>query len=558
MTGFLLQIPIGKRVTGLNDLFIDEPSPAMKVSYNDTEFMAWGDPIEGPEFPDIINDDLTVRKLMGNVYGHYYYIWLDKRSGGITVGNSLFSILPLFYHRGNETVTISDNVFTISKHLGIDKINKRFILETCLFNYPLFNCSIYEGIDLLPVNSYIRSSDHRISIARHSETAELFGEKPVSMKAALRFMPDLFLQSVSKYLPSQHYVSALTGGFDSRTLVSAGLMYKKDFTTYAFGIDRSKDLLLSRQLSTSAGLRFKEIMLDHAYVTKESLNTGKEFIINSSGTATFARAHYLYAARQLASETEHIITGNFGSEIFRAAHVVGSMFSNNLYALFNSDTPGDALSAIENSEEYLCLDMSAYVKEWAQFKEELISLQCYDPKYSLLTRNQRFYLFVMEEVFRKYFGAEMINQFRHVRNRTPYLDIDFLKEIFRTDLAGIHSGFFEHNPLKRYKGQILYSHIIRKAHPEFGRMMTDKGYRPDDLLTLAGKARVVKGYYQKKTGKSVSAPDPNSVLLSWQANRNYWMKLPVQEEYFRLTGSPEKISVNLLYRIYSLSYCLNY
>lgn len=164
----------------------------------------------------------------------------------------------------------------------------------------------------------------------------------------------------------------------------------------------------------------------------------------------------------------------------------------------------------------------------------------------------------MEEVFRKYFGAEMINQFRHVRNRTPYLDIDFLKEIFRTDLAGIHSGFFEHNPLKRYKGQILYSHIIRKAYPEFGKMMTDKGYRPDDLLTLAGKARVIKGYYHKKTGKSISAPDPNSVSLAWETNRHYWMRVPVPEEYFRLTGISGKMSENLLYRICSLSYCMNY
>jgi len=558
MTGFLLQIQIGKKVTRLNDLLIDEPSPAMKISHNNTEFIAWGDPVLEGDLSQILNDDLTPGKLMGEVYGHYYYIWLDKLSGSITAGNSLFSILPVYYHQGKEVLTISDNVFTISKFLGINKINRRFILETCLFNYPLFNNSFYEGIDLLPANSYIRYSDQKISFDRHFETAGLFGKNPLSLKAALRFMPDIFLQSVSKYLPSGHYVSALTGGFDSRTLVSAGLMYKKDFSTYAFGIDRSKDLLLSRGLSQAAGLGFREIALDEAYVMQESLKTGKEFIINSSGTATFARAHYLYAARQLASETEHIITGNFGSEIFRAAHVVGSMFSNNLYALFNSDVPEKALPAIEQSDEYRCLNPASYKNEWAQFKEDVKNLQCYEPKYSVLTRNQRFYIFVMEEVFRKYFGAEMINQFRHVRNRTPYLDIDFLKEIFRTDLAGIHSGFFEHNPLKRYKGQILYSHIIRKAYPEFGKMMTDKGYRPDDLLTLAGKARVIKGYYHKKTGKSISAPDPNSVSLAWETNRHYWMRVPVPEEYFRLTGISGKMSENLLYRICSLSYCMNY
>lgn len=59
MTGFLLQIQIGKKVTRLNDLLIDEPSPAMKISHNNTEFIAWGDPVLEGDLSQILNDDLT-------------------------------------------------------------------------------------------------------------------------------------------------------------------------------------------------------------------------------------------------------------------------------------------------------------------------------------------------------------------------------------------------------------------------------------------------------------------------------------------------------------------
>ena len=42
-------------------------------------------------------------------------------------------------------------------------------------------------------------------------------------------MRDVFLETVRKYLPDKNYVHALTGGFDGRTLVSAGIYHKRKF-----------------------------------------------------------------------------------------------------------------------------------------------------------------------------------------------------------------------------------------------------------------------------------------------------------------------------------------
>ncbi len=72
----------------------------------------------------------------------------------------------------------------------------------------------------------------------------------------------------------------------------------------------------------------------------------------------------------------------------------------------------------------------------------------------------------------------MVNQFNYIRNRTPFLDIDFLRTIFRSRLAGIHSGLFDHNPFRRFKGQVLYAHII-KIH---GRL--SGGYRRTRVMPL--------------------------------------------------------------------------
>ena len=161
---------------------------------------------------------------------------------------------------------------------------------------------------------------------------------------------------------------------------------------------------------------------------------------------------------------------------------------------------------------------------------------------------------MFEEVFRKYFGAELANQFRFIKNRTPFLDIDFVRAILSTSLAGIHSEFFEHNPFRRYKGQMLYAHIIRKAYPPFGMIATDKGYRPADLLSLSGTGNIVKGYIRKERAKGRQSPDPNSVERAWVSNREQWMKVTVSEELFNTGAMKEATDLELLFRIISLSF----
>ena len=152
-----------------------------------------------------------------------------------------------------------------------------------------------------------------------------------------------------------------------------------------------------------------------------------------------------------------MVTGNFGSEIFRAAHIAGAVISNNLYHLFNAETIDEALRNIEASEEFQWINKRSFEQEWQELKSDIAKLPVFTRDYSGLSQNQKFYLFVFEEVFRKYFGAEMVNQFQYLNNRTPFLDTQFLKGIFTTGLAGLYADYFENNPVKRFKGQVLYA-----------------------------------------------------------------------------------------------------
>ncbi len=72
-------------------------------------------------------------------------------------------------------------------------------------------------------------------VHKHTAIEDLFEKDPLPWKGAVEETAESFLESVRHYLPGEGYASSLTGGFDGRTLVAAGLALKRKFSAYSFG-----------------------------------------------------------------------------------------------------------------------------------------------------------------------------------------------------------------------------------------------------------------------------------------------------------------------------------
>lgn len=532
MIEFILHIPPVISAPALPELFTLRPEGLIHYKGPDQELMLWGDPVNGGEFVNNIHGNLVPEQVLTDIYGHYYFVLLNRNEGEIIAGNSLFSILPMYYHDSSNGIIFSNNAIELGKRSANGAVSRRFILETVLFNYPMFNDSIVEKVSLLPSNTYMKIRKSTFTLVKHTSFADYFSTDPVPWRKAAGSLSDSFIETVKRYLPSGRYVNALTGGFDSRTLLAAGLASGGDMLCYSFGAPGSKDVEIPDRVAKTTGLPYVKMLLDDDYAAAKSLENGLEFVFSSSGTASFARGHYLYAVKEMTRYSEYMITGNFGSELFRAANVRGVVFSPNLTALFGRENPDEAFKIIENSRQFNSLHKASFWEEWDQLKGDLLNLPCFRAEYRHLTQNQKFYLFVFEEVFRKYFGAEMAGQFRYLRNRTPYIDPRFFRTILGTGFAGVYSDFFERNPFKRYKGQVLYAHILRNSRPDLGRIVTDKGYCPEDLLTFFGRTNVIRGWVKKKINKTRAQPDPYSVDRAFMHNAGFYRKLPVDYGIF--------------------------
>ena len=532
-TSFLLELDTSRPFTGpLIGLFRVMPDIGLHLAGNSYEFLAWGDPVSSEDFTRFLPSNLKPQFIVNNLYGHYYYLLADYSRREITVGGSLFSILPLYYYEHKGRIALSGNVFELGRHTGLRTVSAPFVAESLLFNYPLHNRSLIEGISLLPSNSALTAGADGFRIAKHFAIGDWFTDDPLPWRRSLSWVAGVFLEAVLKYFPDEHYTASLTGGFDGRTLVAAGLKYRRDFSCYCIGSASSADLQTAAHAAEAAGLRFIPVSTDEEYVREQSLDAGLRFIYGSSSVATFSRGHYIHAASLLSRESRYIITGNFGSEVFRAVHTPGVMISPALYDVFVSRSPDEAMEKLAGNRMAGLVDRDLLQSVLPALRESVEELPCFDGRHAGLSRNKQFYIFVFEEIFRKYFGSEIVNQAPFVRNRTPFLDPLFLSELLETGLAGVHSEFFERNPVKRFKGQALYATIIREAAPMLGRFPTVKGYRPDDLLSLAGLFRVAAVRLNKPPGGAGPDADPLGVMASWRHNSSFYGGLDADRTVF--------------------------
>ncbi|MFH0866727.1 MAG: hypothetical protein V1904_11065 [Bacteroidota bacterium] len=477
------------------------------------------------ELKEIIEktEDKSKFKFPYGIRGMYYLIRSDHGTGECIVSNSLFGILPVYIYNFSGYTYISSSLPEIISRAGNNlTIDARFFVERTLFNYALFNSTWFEEITTLPSNSFIRLIKNKTEVAKHTEIKNLFITNPVSCDRAANEMADMFIGTASRYMPSEKFLSSFTSGFDSRVLVAIAKKEGKNFSAFSYGTENSIDLKLPKEQCAVLGIPFTPFILSGEYIDRYYFEAAKKIILYSDGCASFSRAHYFHAARIISQDTKFIITGNFGSELLRSMHSTGALISPAMLKIIGSRHNNNWEEEIFNDKRMRWIEPSILHKVRdsiiQDIKENLLSEK------NQLPPNQLLYAFTWEEIFRKYFGPEINMQSHFIMNRTPFIDFDFFKAIQNTRFSGAYSRFLEHNPMYRFKGQLLYAHILKKTNPELYRMMTGKGYRPRDLISAIGKLRLVHAHAAKKIGRASYDSDPLCATRAFKCYREEFSK----------------------------------
>jgi hypothetical protein len=254
-----------------------------------------------------------------------------------------------------------------------------------------------------------------------------------------------------------------------------------DYLCYSFGIPDSLNVTIPQQIAQQMGFSYQPLMLDENY---ESVfdKYAMQALILSDCLSTVERANYPYAFEQLAKFSTVTLTGIFGSELLRTFQNVGTIVSINLARLNTASDPLGELERIftePNITRYFSPDMIRCATDGvkADIVDALIK------RFDMMSSDQRFYMFLLTEGLRKYFGAEVHIERLYGVNRTPYIDDEFVEFLFRTPFAGVYSRTIHPTVKNRFNSQYFYAYVIRKYKPELLNATTDHGHSPSNVLS---------------------------------------------------------------------------
>jgi len=480
---------------------------------------------------DVVGDikNGSLENIVLNTKGCFYLVAFINNI--LSVSSCVFSILPVYY--SEKSLLVSSSLSTLKQLFGSEeKINKRFILETTLFNYPFFNHTIYQGINLLPANSILQLDRKGLKLKKILYIEALYSTPLKYNKKVLSELAEQFISLTDQYIPKENSVISFTGGFDGRTLVSCGLYHRKKFTTFSFGKPENDDVYIPRKNADEIGVPYQFFDLgSEEYIQKEYSRYAYAVTRNTGGLNGYLYPHFLYAAKRVSQASDFMITGYCGSELFRAAHITGAITSKALFDVFNAKNEKALRNLLYNSQNLSILELNQFKTELEDLTDDIILYKQRIP--NGLNKNQQLYLFVFEEIFRKVFGHLIKEQFRYIKVRVPYLDLEFIKALLGTDLAGVNNDFFTNNPLKRFKGQLLYAEIIRKTNPVIYQQITGKGYKPSDLLEFPGKLNIFYPFLKKRIVRKIKRKnlDNLGIISGVQENRNDFKNI-IRNDYF--------------------------
>ncbi len=483
---------------------------------------------------DYIGDTQTLFKTNPNdiprLRGNFYAIVVDDET--IRVYNSFLSVLPM-YHTHDYTY-ISSSVHYI-RNVSQEEftIDKKFILEGLLFNYGFFNRTHYKEIQLVPSNSFLTLDRDTVTVEKHFETTSLFHETPSRGSKVVDRLSNLFISTTAHYFPDAPFDIAFTSGFDGRTLVSCATYLQKDFKTFSFGKLENDDVSIPKANAAELEIPYQVLNLgSETYINKHYFKSAEAYIQESPGANGLIYPHMHYSTRQIAKQTEYLLSGVIGSELFRALHITGAVTSQALADIFMSNSTQEIRAKISNSKALDAIQKEEFSSELEELIEELIAYRTIVPDH--LTKNQQFYVFVFEEVFRKFFGQWIAMQMQHIKVRTPFLDYVFIKELLKTQYAGVNNDFFTENPLKRMKGQYLYTDIIKKTNKKIYLQKTGKGYRPKDLRESIYIYKIIWPFIAKRLRRKIKTPylDNLGIISGVLANKEPIKKLIADTIYF--------------------------
>lgn len=396
------------------------------------------------------------------------------RDDDIIIFNDCLGLNKFFIYKSDEEFIISNNIDNINKSIGLN-LNKKSIANQALYQHFINNDTCFDNISSSgPASFYsIKNTVEITSYWHWSELTKLKREQ-----VPFEILADKFKEIVREYiefLKPQGISMTLTGGRDTRTILASLMSIGHKPNVFTFGNSLNADVISSKEIARVCNLTFTNYTYTpspdwYRELSNEISQTGQSLI-------HIHRAHRLDAIKREVKRDpsiEMVFMGSMGGDYIKGAHLDDYIISEFVRKYWIEEDFSEGLV-----KEYL---NKFYIND----KDELtkkISTALLTHQYKDLSKKDREFAIVHEIVG----GAHDYQDINIFCNHVPFvvvpfMDIDFLYDLFSTTYSMFDNHETSGNPLKRMQGGELQCSMIKYLQPNLSKLNFAHPYSPDDLL----------------------------------------------------------------------------
>ncbi len=368
--------------------------------------------------------------------GEFSVAVIDSNRHRILVATDTIGSHPVYLHQNSDGLVFCSNLSALlCATSSVHRLDLRAVADYVTLGSLLADRTLVRGVSLLPPGTVMEydTRSQVVSLRRYSDMEEWFSNNFRNKNEYFESVGAEFKLAVQRSLKSSRRLGlALSGGLDSRAILSACGDRARGLQTYTLGISGCADQVISEELSRIAGSQHRFFCLDQRYL-RDFLPNIARMVSATDGMYVSHGLTEMLALQFLGETGIEILLRGHGGELAKARLAWPLHTDDRVYQLQSADQLADYLSERANYiTRGLCLS-SIFVPEVidAAGDGSRSSFRALLADTTLSPADCCSYLYLRELTRR--FTIPSIELFRTVVEvRLPYLDSRFL----RTLLAG--------------------------------------------------------------------------------------------------------------------------
>jgi len=451
------------------------------------------------------------KELIYHLYKKYGKQFIHKVKGNFTIviidGDNFhifsdrFGIKKFFYWHDGKDFIISDDLKSITSNLTARPSAENMAIYALTYHF-VGGKTIFENINYNKPAEVISFENGKLSFNQYWSAGELLNleRKQVSIEEISETLTQSVEQSLG-YINSDQVSLSLTGGADTRNLLSVFLKLGIKPHLYTYGNPKSDDCV--KAAAVAKGLNIEHIIHDIKMTPELFLEYAKYIALSGQGLASIHRAHRIISVQKERDFARNMFLGTLGGEFIKGVSEDDYIVPSIVYENWHQESLSDIIISSKLYEKSLFPE-NIKIAEVTNF----LNSESY---FNGSPTNRKFHS--LSHITASLHDAQDLNLYETAMENvfTPFLDIDYLEKLFTSRFTFNNKEVIKNKYLRRIENPVYGSKFLDITYSPLLDFEYSGDHIPREVLLNKYYASITKAI-RKKVRPNYP---PNFPLSKW-------------------------------------------